>query len=688
MDEEKNYKEMGRRIRALLKETHELLRNDDEPLITSGELGKDLSEHYSAILENVREGIVISKVNDIIYVNLAAQNMTGYSLDELKDMNPFKLLHPDDIDKVSEIFEKRNGNFKPNSFSTRIFTKAGQLLWLDINTWHTHIGDEPCAIDFVQDVTEKREKELELKEYRRRLQLALEATNDGLWDVNVETGETWVNSRWFEMLGYDPGEIEVSNSRWMDLIHPDDFEYVKSARLERHNSDKTYNEMEFRLLTKTGEYRWVLSRGRTVEWDQQGLPKRIIGTHIDITDFKRTSELLSLQRDIAVKLSQSSNMETALSNILDGLIKVEGVECCGIYLKEGDNFILKKHRGLSRRFAEHVRVSNPPENIIDKFRNGSSFYTPYMRLHDDNDSIRVNEGIQCLGITPIMKENAILGLINVGSKTRSMIPLQSRNVVEYLTAHISLVMSRLITEEKIRESERHYRTLFSANPVGVGLTDMEGHLLDNNQALISMFGYTEDDKRTMNIEQIYKNSRDRERVITLLKESGTVERREIDFIRKDGSLMTGRLTARSILKDGKRLFLALVEDITEEKKYLQRIESSEHKNRAILAAIPDMIFRFDIDGNILEFKAARDFAPYTSPQKFMGRRICDVLPHDVCEKIMEQVRLSLSSGRTVNIVYDLDIEGKKHTYEGRIASLDDSEGIIIIRDITELRNIS
>ena len=150
------------------------------------------------------------------------------------------------------------------------------------------------------DVTERRrtqealvESEARMRISEERLALALDSGSDGLWDLDVLTGECWLSDRVFTMLGCQPGEFKGRLSKWEQLLHPDD--RAEALRtLEDHLSGRREAfECEHRLMTKAGTYAWVLSRGRTVAWSEQGTPSRMVGTHIDIGARKEAEQRVS-----------------------------------------------------------------------------------------------------------------------------------------------------------------------------------------------------------------------------------------------------------------------------------------------------------------------------------------------------------------------------------------------------------
>jgi PAS domain S-box-containing protein len=122
------------------------------------------------------------------------------------------------------------------------------------------------------------------------LEGALDGTREGVWSWNVSTGEARFNRRTVEMLGYELGEVAPSIRTWKRWVHPGDRAVVTEA-LELHLQGKIpVFEMEYRVVAKTGEIKWVLIRGKVVERDIAGRPLRMAGTVSDISQRKRVEQ--------------------------------------------------------------------------------------------------------------------------------------------------------------------------------------------------------------------------------------------------------------------------------------------------------------------------------------------------------------------------------------------------------------
>lgn len=131
----------------------------------------------------------------------------------------------------------------------------------------------------------------ELKKTRERLELAMDAGDHGFWDWNLDTDEIYFSPGYYSMLGYDPGELPMERETWVKLMHPDDRKTI-IPEVENFVKKAQPYEVEFRLKTKDGDWKWISGRGKSYEKDQNGVPHRALGVNVDISERKEAEEAL------------------------------------------------------------------------------------------------------------------------------------------------------------------------------------------------------------------------------------------------------------------------------------------------------------------------------------------------------------------------------------------------------------
>ncbi|WP_456386121.1 diguanylate cyclase domain-containing protein [Desulfolithobacter sp.] len=163
---------------------------------------------------------------------------------------------------------------------------------------------------------ESRLREKELRRVEERFELALHASDAGLWDWNIKTGEIFTSPCRKGVLDYRENGGAPGTADWEGLIHPDDKSRVLQV-LNDHLAGKTDEyRIEYRIKKEDGSWRWFLDSGRVVERDEQGMPVRMTGTHQDITVQKEQAEILvRVQRQLHDAVERE---RTFLQTVIDG----------------------------------------------------------------------------------------------------------------------------------------------------------------------------------------------------------------------------------------------------------------------------------------------------------------------------------------------------------------------------------
>jgi PAS domain S-box-containing protein len=214
----------------------------------------------------------------------------------------------------------------------------------------------------------------------QRLNMAITAANDGLWDWNLPQNDSYYSPRWYTMLGYDPNSMPSTLDTWENLIHPDDKARVRQALDDHLQNGGEEFTAEFRMQTSDGDYRWILTRGQVTERDSDGTPLRMTGTHQDITERKEAEAL----REELINEMEEKNAElerftyTVSHDLKSPLITIKGF--LGMLqrdLERGDKEHITKDMDRISQAADKMqqlldellelsrvgRLNNPPEDV-------------------------------------------------------------------------------------------------------------------------------------------------------------------------------------------------------------------------------------------------------------------------------------------------------------------------------------
>ena len=174
-------------------------------------------------------------------------------------------------------------------------TKSGEYRWFRsrAKVYLDAAGRGTRMAGSMQDINDRKQAERDLARERQRLGHILEGTNGGTWEWNIETGETHFNERWAQIVGHSLDDLGTTTIQtWTDNTHPDD-RPQSAVLLEQHfNGELAYYEVETRAQHKEGHWVWVLDRGKLFSRSDDGRPRWMAGTRMDITTRKQAEQAL------------------------------------------------------------------------------------------------------------------------------------------------------------------------------------------------------------------------------------------------------------------------------------------------------------------------------------------------------------------------------------------------------------
>lgn len=212
----------------------------------------------------------------------------------------------------------------PQVFEWHCRRQNGELFWTEVALRACRIAGEDRVIASVRDISRRKKTEEVMRQNEERLRLALAASAQGWFEMNVQTGEGHSSEEYVRMIGEDPATFTTTLQNWSAGIHPDDRDPVLQAYRECIATGET-RTMEYRRRVANGSWKWIRSVGRIVERDAAGQPLRMHGTHADITDRKDLeAQLLHSQRLEAVG-TLASGVAHDLNNILTPMLMASGL---------------------------------------------------------------------------------------------------------------------------------------------------------------------------------------------------------------------------------------------------------------------------------------------------------------------------------------------------------------------------
>ncbi|MEO5955407.1 MAG: PAS domain S-box protein, partial [Nitrospiraceae bacterium] len=403
----------------------------------------------------------------------------------------------------------------------------------------------------VLDITERKQVEGALRASEERWHLAVQGSNDGIWDWDIQTGAVYFSSRWKAMRGFADHEISNHIDEWRSRTHPDDLDRVlQSIDVYLAKQAPEFCE-EYRVQRNDGSYMWILDRGVAL-WDGQGRPVRMAGSESDVTDRKRAEEAL---RESETR--SRSIIETALDAVIvidkDGLVIGWNPQAEAIFGYSAQEAI---GRDLSETIIPLQFRQAHAAGVQRAFQSaeyqGMKRRLEFSSLHRDGHEFPVEFA---------------MAMTHVGGQP-------------VLNAFVRDVTERKQAEEAQRISEERFRAAYHNASVGISICDLTGRFQEVNRALCEILGYSKEellatDFQTLTHPDDLASNLDRIRMLL----TGIAVHQVFDkrYIKKDGTMVwahVGLSVIRNHNGEPSHL-LAMVHDITERKQAESKLQLTQ-----------------------------------------------------------------------------------------------------------------
>jgi PAS domain S-box-containing protein len=495
------------------------------------------------------------------------------------------------------------------------------------------------AEDVVQ-LVHLHQAEEDLKRSQERLELALKGARAGLWDWFLDTGKCVYNEQYAKMLGYSLDELQPSTKeRWRNLCHPDDAE--KSDRIfhEHLAGERDTYECELRMKHKNGQWIWVRDRGQVVEWDDEGNPIRVSGTHVDITDKKKAENALRRKTEEQDLLLNSSPTQIWYLKDINTYGAVNEAHARFVGVPKEQLEYSKLDDFLSDKEAEICKIGNRRV-----FQTGKQIHTEEW-LRNSKDEKRL------IAITKTPK-------------------LDSDGKVKYVVCSGHDITERKRARDNLRRSKEKYRTIVSSMQDSIFVYDdnnvhVDYYVSDKSQLVAppdEFMGKAIDDILPIEVAKEYIECMNR------VRETGEVE--TFDYpLRIDSEVrwFSSRISEHENGED----IICVVREITERKNAENKLRFQSH----ILNSIDDIVITVDLSGKITYVNKAFANLVGISPNELVGKPV-EIFADRTEMRGTEQdiLETALSQGRWEGEVVNYDDEGKERLLRSRIQLLHDDVG--------------
>ena len=613
------------------------------------------------------------------YVNERYCQITGLTVSTALGQGWQQGLHPEDRGRVVADWEHCVQQHGFSHLEYRYRRSDGEETWVygqAVAERDAH-GQVVGYVGTITDISDRKRAQAALRESETRWQFALEGAGDGVWDWNVQTNIVFYSQQWKAMLGCADNDVGNRLEDWDSRVHADDKPRCY-ADLNQHFSGKTsIYQNEHRLRCKDGTYKWVLARGKVLEWTTDGRPLRIIGTHTDVSD-RKALELAS--QNSQKKLSQV--LDSAIAGIIrlrfypDTSIQYDYISphCVKNFGYTAEELMPDAALWQSRIHPDDWQhVVRPTMRSILEQHHTSTHVMEY-RFHCKDGSlcwilascfVEWNEAAQYWYVTVVDTDISSLKQARLALEQSEA---QSRAILAAIPDYLLRVGADGVYREIV--THRHEITLFPAgfDPVGSAMIAV----LPADVAARSLHHIEE--ALTTGELQVY------EQQVWIGKRLQDEEVRVVKSGPDEVLLMIRDITSR---KQTEQRLQQLNQEL--EVKVLERtaeLEKREARYRALVDVIPDLLMRMHADGTYLDIVVGEDFQLFNASQAFIGCNIHDVTPQEYAQERMFYVQQALQTRETQFYDYELVIDDRFVAEEARIIAINDEEALVIVQDVT------
>ena len=377
------------------------------------------------------DGILLLSPDSIIqYANSSASVLLGYKNQDL-------------VGKTIAIPGLENNTYPLHKISILDSQRVIEFKTSDIT-----LNKERFLLVILQDVTRQYE-------HLERLNLAIEATQLGLWDHNFKTNSTSVNSYYATMLGYTVKEFDSSS--WINLVHPLDLDMIWDAWNKHISGLIPFYFAEYRIRTKSGGWKWLRARAMVKDRDENGNPLHYIGTHQDITKQKQAERDLQLLYDITAISIEISNLEQKLEKILKKILGALNADKGLIHLcqKENNSIELSAHQGFSQKEIHNLEEIPIDEQIWQQSIRASEKFVSIMESAETQKRLSNISNTALMSVYPITIRQQTLGALSIfWTKQQPFTDLDD---------HVAHVAAKQLAESIERENLRQTAELAAVN---------------------------------------------------------------------------------------------------------------------------------------------------------------------------------------------------------------------------------
>jgi PAS domain S-box-containing protein len=611
----------------------------------------------------------VNKDEKFIEVNDAMCRLTGYSRDEMLEMNVIDIYSSDNLFiKQSERELMHKGEIDHVQVERKVVSKNGDFLYVNVyvTTVIDELGNFEYELGVFENITERKQAERQLYDLEIRFESIYQLSPIAIVLCDMDWNIRTANTKACKLFGYTEQELKKMNVS--DISHPAYMQINEQLVKQKLLNKEDNFFIEKKYIKKDGS---VINGEVTANiiYNEQKQPLYIMGMVVDVTQRKQKE----------LELQKSELMYSSLVKNIPGVVYhcIEDDHWTMLYLSEQVEELTgyKAQDFIDNKVSfSNIIIKNDYVKLVDAYANNKKLklgdtFNEYYRIRHANGSIRwIHEKGQYF---------------------------DKKGEQWFLYGLMFDITEQKEQENNLLQSQMRFKSVFENNNLPIVIADVDGTIIELNEAFCHLTGYTMQEAMKMKVfEYIHPDSPrtttedGKAFVLGKIKALSNLNR---IIQTKNGEKRYLNVNLSGIYNEHNKLLynVSIIEDVTEKRIIAQALEQSVAMQRALLNAIPDLVFHVHRDGTYLNAFIPQTMESETRRRKedIIGKNILELIPGQIGANLYGFLLSALDSKQVETYEYSAIVNNEELFYESKANAINDNEVIFSTRNITLIKEI-
>lgn len=611
----------------------------------------------------------VNKDEKFIEVNDAMCRLTGYSRDEMLEMNVIDIYSSDNLFiKQSERELMHKGEIDHVQVERKVVSKNGDFLYVNVyvTTVIDELGNFEYELGVFENITERKQAEKQLHDLEIRFESIYQLSPIAIVLCDMDWNIRTANTKACKLFGYTEQELKKMNVS--DISHPAYMQINEQLVKQKLLNKEDNFFIEKKYIKKDGS---VINGEVTANiiYNEQKQPLYIMGMVVDVTQRKQKE----------LELQKSELMYSSLVKNIPGVVYhcIEDDHWTMLYLSEQVEELTgyKAQDFIDNKVSfSNIIIKNDYVKLVDAYANNKKLklgdtFNEYYRIRHANGSIRwIHEKGQYF---------------------------DKKGEQWFLYGLMFDITEQKEQENNLLQSQMRFKSVFENNNLPIVIADVDGTIIELNEAFCHLTGYTMQEAMKMKVfEYIHPDSPrtttedGKAFVLGKIKALSNLNR---IIQTKNGEKRYLNVNLSGIYNEHNKLLynVSIIEDVTEKRIIAQALEQSVAMQRALLNAIPDLVFHVHRDGTYLNAFIPQTMESETRRRKedIIGKNILELIPGQIGANLYDFLLSALDSKQVETYEYSAIVNNEELFYESKANAINDNEVIFSTRNITLIKEI-